>query len=109
MGMGCVGSAICVGSTIVGTSVGRSVGGSAVFVGMGCGVLVGMGASVGMLVGILVGISVTVGVGISVFVGMAAALLRPLTEGFVPQSMFPLRHLVTSACKTAGSQALKKS
>ena len=52
---------------------------------------------------------VVVVVGMSVFVGMAAALLRPLTDGFVPQSMFPLRHLVTSACKTAGSHALKKS
>ncbi|MGZ9225437.1 MAG: hypothetical protein ACXW4M_07745 [Anaerolineales bacterium] len=99
----------CVGSTIVGTSVGSSVGGSAVFVGIGCGVLVGMGASVGMSVGVRLGIGVLVVVGMSVFVGMAAALLRPLTEGFVPQSTFPLRHLVTSACKAAGSQALKKS
>ena len=102
-GIGCVGSAICVGSSMGETSVGTSVGGIAVFVGNGCGVLVGM------MVGILVGIPVIVGVGMSVFVGMAAALLRPLTEGFVPQSTFPLRHRVTSACKTAGSHALKKS
>src|SRR5688572_5742076 len=104
-GIGCVGSAICVGSSMGGASVGTSVGGMAVFVGNGCGVLVGMGASVGILVGIVVGIPIIVGVGMSVFVGMAAALLRPLTDGFVPQSMFPLRQRVTRACNTAGSHA----
>ena len=97
---------------MVGTSVGTSVGGIAVFVGNGCGVLVGSGASVGILVGmsvgVLVGSGVFVVVGMSVFAGMDA-LLRPPTEGFVPQSMFPLRHLVTRACKAAGSHALKKS
>ncbi len=46
--MGWVGSVICVGSTMVGTSVGGSVGGIAVFVGNGCGVLVGSGGSVGI-------------------------------------------------------------
>ena len=46
--MDCVGSAICVGSTMVGISVGGSVGGIAVFVGIGCGVLVGSGGFVGI-------------------------------------------------------------
>lgn len=108
MGIGCVGSVICVGSTIVGISVGRSVGGIAVFVDIGCGVLVGMGASVGMAVGVRLGMGVLVVLVMSVFIGVGA-LLRPPTEGFVPQSMFPLRHLVTRASKAAGSQALKKS
>ena len=112
--MGCVGSAICVGSTLVGTSVGGSVGGIAVFVGNGCGVLVGRDASVGVLVGMLVGVlvgGIPVIVDIGVIVGMDDddAVLSPLTEGFVPQSTSALRHFVTRACKAAGSQALKKS
>jgi hypothetical protein len=68
-----------------------------------------VGMSVGMSVGVLVGSGVFVIVGMSVFVGLIAAVLRPLNEGFVPQLTCALRQFVTSACKTAGSHALKKS
>lgn len=99
---------------MVGISVGRSVGGMGVFVGNGCGVLVGSGASVGILVGMLVGVlvgGILVVVDMGVLVGMDDddAVLSPLNEGFVPQSVSTLRHFVTRACKAAGSQALKKS
>ena len=103
---------------MVGTSVGVSAGGIGVSVGNGMGVCVAVGGisvgrSVGVLVGrgvlVLVGSSVFVMVGISVLVGSEAAMLRPLVEGFVPQSTGVLRHFVTSICKAAGSHALKKS
>jgi len=109
---------------MVGASVGTSSVGTGVSVGNGMGVLVG-GASVGRSVGVLVGSGVLVGIGVLVLVGMGvfvlvamgvivsigieAAMLRLLMEGFVPQSTGVLRHFVTSVCKTAGSQALKKS
>ena len=103
---------------MVGASVGTSSVGIGVSVGNGMGVLVG-GTSVGRSVGVLVGIGVLVLVGMAVFVllgmgvivsiGIEAAMLRLLIEGFVPQSTGVLRHFVTSVCKTAGSQALKKS
>lgn len=116
-----------VGSTIVGASVGGSVGGIEVFVGAGCGVfvgcdvlvgrgvlvgiLVGRGVLVGMLVGVLVGLGVLVLVGMDVLVRMGVGVLcpPPLIEGFVPQSLCAFIQFVTSACKAAGSQALKKS
>ena len=100
----------CVGSTIVGISVGSSVGGMGVFVGNGCGVLVGRGALVGISVGVLVG-GMLVVVDMGVLIGMDDddAVLSPLTEGFVPQSTSALRHFVTRACNAAGSHALKKS
>jgi hypothetical protein len=107
-----------VGSTIVGASFGVSAGGIGVFVGNGIGVCEAVGGtSVGGSVSVLVGIGVRVGIDVLVCVGVGvmlfsakdAAVLGPPTEGFVPQSIGVLRHLVTSVCKAAGSHALKKS
>lgn len=96
------------GSSIVGASVGVSAGGIGVSDGKGMGVLVG-GTFVGSSVGVLVGIGVVVLVGVTVIVEADAADLCALTVGFVPQSTWVLRHLVTRVCKAEGSQALKKS
>jgi hypothetical protein len=102
------------GCSIVGASVGVSAGGIGVSDGKGMGVLVD-GTFVGGSVGVLVGIGVLVNIGVVVLVGVAviveadAADLCALTVGFVPQSTWVLRHLVTRVCKAEGSQALKKS
>ena len=102
-----------VGSTVTGIPVGLSAGSS-----LGGGSLVRVVArlSVGMGSGVSVDKPVSVPVGIAVFVGSAvfitgisAEVVIPLTDGLVPQSTCALMQFVTSACKAAGSQALKKS
>lgn len=99
-----------VGSTVTGISVGLSAGTS---MAGGSLVKVGSRVNVGMGSGVLVSRLVRVLVGIAVFIaGISADVvipLRELTEGFVPQSIPALMHFVTSTCKAAGSQALKKS
>jgi len=72
-------------------------------------VFVGCDVLVGRLVGVLVGIGVFVFVGIDVLVRMGVAVFCVPMEGFVPQSTCAFMQFVTSVCKTAGSQALKKS
>ena len=78
-----------------------------VFVGIGNGVFVAM--RVGVFVGITVLVGIAVFVGMSVFAAMIVLVLIPLTDGFLPQSTIAFMQFVTSFCKTAGSQALKKS